>query len=178
MKIISALLSLVGGPALSPGFALSVILAAVALFGGGYLKGVASAEADIAQSQRDIAVAYAAEIIARQSVADTLSAENAALRSHQAPKDRIITKEITRYVEITPADQRCTLPGTWRLRHDAAATGTASAAEAGPMANGTADPVEDAAALETLGENYEACRNDQAKLAAWQRRYRALDLAE
>lgn len=175
MKLIAKLLDLAGG-ALSQGMVIALL--AVGLFGGGYLKGAASERADIAAEKLDLALAYAGEIAAQQGRADTLADDNATLRTAQAPKDRLITQEITRYVEVTRPADRSTLPGAWRLRHDAAATGEPPAAEAGPLAAGAADPVEDAAALETLGINYTACRNDQAKLAGWQRRYRALESAE
>lgn len=156
---------------------LAIAAVGAGLFLAGYLHGQHVAEGDVARAQLEIAIAYAGEILARQGIADNLADENAKLRADQAPKDRIITKEITRYVEVTPPDQRCTLPGTWRLRHDAAATGQPADPQAGPLATGAADPVDDAAALETLGTNYQACRNDQAKLAGWQRRYRALEAA-
>lgn len=175
MNLIASLLGAVGG-GLSQGMVIALL--AVALFGGGYLKGAASERADIAQEKLEIALAYAAEIVKTQASADDLAADNTALRGAQAPKDRLITKEITRYVQVTPPADRRTLPGPWRLRHDAAATGEPPAAETGPLAARTADPVEDATALETIGINYEACRNDQAKLAGWQRRYRTLEAAE
>lgn len=172
MNIISSLLGLVGG-----GMSQSLVIALIALgiFGGGYLKGAASERADIAQEQLDMALAYAGEIVAQQGRADSLSDENDTLRSAQAPKDRIITQEITRYVQVTRPADRCNLPGTWRLRHDAAATGTPASAEAGSMADAATDPVEDATALETVGENYVNCREDKEKLAGWQRRYRLLE---
>ena len=96
-------------------------------------------------------------------------------RTAQAPKDRLITKEITRYVDVTPAHQRCTLPGTWRVRHDAAATGMPTDAGAGSLAIGAGDDVEDATALDTVGENYAVARDCLAKLTGWQRRYRTLE---
>ena len=175
MNLIASLLGAVGGA--WSGSAVIALIAA-ALFGGGYLNGAASIHADIAQEKLEIALAYAGEIVAQQGRADSLSVDNATLRSAQAPKDRLITKEITRYVQVTRPADRCTLPGPWRLRHDAAATGEPTATETGPLAAGTADPVDDAAALETIGLNYATCRNDQAKLAGWQRRYRTLEAAE
>lgn len=150
-------------------------LVAVALFGGGYLKGTASVRADIAAEQLKIALAYAGEIVAQQSIADNLTADNEALRAAQAPKDRIITKEITRYAQLTPPAQRCLLPGTFRLLHDAAATGQPPAAGAGAMDADPPVPVEDATVLEIIGENYESCRESAAKLTAWQTRHRTLE---
>lgn len=155
-----------------------IILLALSIFGSGYLKGSSSVRADIAQEKLEIALAYAKEIVTNQGVADGLADENAKLRSAQEPKDRLITKEITRYVQVTPRADRCTLPGTWRLRHDAAATGTPIDPETGPVAAGADDPVEDAAALETIGENYRACRDAIAKVGGWKRRYQALEAAQ
>ena len=152
-----------------------IILLALSIFGSGYLKGAASVRADIAQEKLEIALAYAKEIVANQGVADGLADENAKLRSAQEPKDRLITKEITRYVQVTPRADRCTLPGTWRLRHDAAATGTPITPETRPVAVGTGNPVEDTTALEIIGENYLTCRDAIAKVAAWQRRYQMLE---
>jgi len=141
----------------------------------GYRHGRHVAEGEKAQAERDIAIAYAGEIVARQGIADGLTAANATLRAEQAPKDRIITREITRYETVTLPAQRCVLPGTWRMRHDAAATGTPAFTETGPLAAGDDAPVEDAAALQTVGDNYQICRDAIAKLAGWQRRYAALD---
>lgn len=172
MNFIASLFASIGG-GLSQGMV--VALVAVSIFGGGYIKGAASVRADVAQEKLDIALAYAGEIVRRQDTADGLAAENTTLRAAQAPKDRIITKEVTRYVQVTPPALRCVLPGTWRLRHDAAATGDPTAAEAGPLATGEADPVEDAAALQTVGENYQACRNAIAQVEGWQRRYHRLE---
>lgn len=174
MKFIANLFGPVSGA--WAGYAVLALIA-VAIFGGGYLKGAASIRADIALEKLDIALAYAGEIVAQQGRADSLAEDNATLRAAQAPKDRLITQEIARYVQVTRPADRCTLPGTWRLRHDAAATGT-PVAKTGPVAAGAANPVEDAAALETIGFNYEACRADQAKLIGWQNRYRALEAAE
>lgn len=168
-------------PSLIPGlnvkWAIGILLILSAAIAG-YSHGRKTVKGEIAEAERDIAIAYAGEIVARQNIADGLSTDNAKLRATQAPRDRLITKEITRYVEVTRPADRCTLPGPWRLRHDAAATGQPPAAEAGPLAAGAADPVDDAAALETIGANYAVCREDQAKLAGWQRRYNAQEAAE
>lgn len=128
-----------------------------------------------AQEQLDTAMAYAGQIRAEQDTAHGLAADLATARAAQEPKDRIITKEITRYVQVTPAAQRCALPGTWRVRHDAAATGIPAPAEGGPLAAADAGPVEDAAALETVGDNYAAARECYAKLKGWIDRYHTLE---
>lgn len=142
-----------------------------------YRHGRHVAEGEVAAAQLNIAIAYAGEIVANGEKADQLAAENNTLRAAQAPRDRTIIKEVTRYEFIEPPGNRCTLPGTWRLLHDAAATGQPPAAEAGPLATRSADQVTDAAALRTIADNYAACRNDAAKLEAWQRRYKAIEAA-
>lgn len=140
-----------------------------------YTHGRHVAEGEIAQAQRDIALAYAKRIVEQQTDADQLTTENATLRNAQAPRDRIITREVIRYETATDPALRCRLPGAFRLLHDAAATGDATLAEAGPLATASADPVDDAALLKTLDDNYRACRDAIAQVEAWQRRYRMLE---
>ena len=114
----------------------------------------------------DQALAYAAEIVERQSKVDALAADLEAERAKRTPKNRTITREVIRYVEL-PADRRCTLDPAWRLLHDAAATG--EPADTARVAAGDADPVADAAALETVAGNYEQCREYIDQLRGWQR---------
>lgn len=152
-----------------------IALAIVWLAVSSYRHGRHVAEGEIAAAQRDTALAYAARIVEQQDEADRLAEHNAALRAEQDTKDRIITREITRYVDLTPPDLRCRLPGAFRLLHDAAAAGNPTAAETGPLAAAIADPVEDTALLETIGINYTACRRAIAQVEAWQRRYHALE---
>jgi len=163
-----------------PGLNLTVVkwgalaIAAAGALLAAYFHGRHVAEGEIAEAQRTVAIAYAARIVEQQDEADRLAEQNAALRSAREAQDRVITKEITRYVETTPAAIRCRLPGTFRLLHDAAATGQPAFAASGPLADAAADPVEDATALEIVGDNYAACRDAIAKLEGWQRRQRAL----
>lgn len=118
-------------------------------------------------SQRlDDALAYAGEITRQQGRADALAADLEAERQKRIPSNRTITREVIRYVEI-PAHRRCTLDGAWRLLHDSAATG--QPADTARVADGEAEPVEDAAALETVATNYEQCREYIAQLDGWQR---------
>ena len=131
----------------------------------------------VAQEKLEVATAYAEWAEQQQARGDKLDAELSATRSAQAPRDRLITKEITRYVQVTPPDQRCSLPGTWRVRHDAAATGTPITAESGPLGIGENGAVEDATALDTVGENYATARECFDKLDYWQRRYRTIERA-
>lgn len=97
---------------------------------------------------------------------DAIAVNQATAQAAQAIKDRIIEREVIRYVEVTPAADRCILPGTWRVRHDAAASG--EPAEPSTLASGQADPVSDAAALETISENYTECRSAIAQVVGWQ----------
>lgn len=142
-----------------------------------YQHGRHVVEGEKATAERDTAIAYAGEIIKNQDESQRLAEENAALRAARSAKDKRITQEVIRYEFLEATGHRCTLPGTWRLLHDAAATGQPPATEAGPLAAGTADPVEDTAALATLADNYATCRAEAAKLEAWQRRYHALESA-
>ena len=174
MKLIATLL---GGAQGWIAEAAIALLIAASIFGAGYLKGAAGERADIAQQNLDIALAYAKEITNRQDIADGLEIENQALRAAQQPKDRIITREVIRYAQVTPADRRCTLPGTFRLLHDAAATGTPADPGAGSVAAGETAPVEDATVLETIDDNYRNCRDAIAKVSAWQARWQKLEAA-
>ena len=142
-----------------------------------YQHGRHVVEGEKATAERDTAIAYAGEIIKHQDEARRLAEENAAIRAAQAPKDRLITREITRYA--THPDRHCRLPGAFRLLHDGAATGQLVAVPGtGPLADGTADPVEDTTILQTIDENYAACRETAARLEGWQRRQRAISRAD
>lgn len=132
-------------------------------------------DAKVAQENQAIAKAYAEWAEQQQERADGLDTKLSATRSAQAPRDRLITKEITRYVQVTPPDHRCTLPGTWRVRHDAAATGVPIGPDSGPVGIGENGAVEDATALDTVGENYGLARECFDKLDYWQRRYRTIE---
>ncbi|MCK2086781.1 hypothetical protein MXC99_01055 [Thauera aromatica] len=116
-----------------------------------------------ATAQRDQALAYAGEIVRRQGTVDALAADLEAERQKRIPKNRTITREVVRYVEL-PAARRCTLDPAWRLLHDAAAR----------LAAADAAPVADAAALDTVAANYEQCRDTHAQLVGWQQWWRAV----
>jgi hypothetical protein len=104
---------------------------------------------------------------AAQSAVDQLDGAQATEQAARTVKDRIITREVIRYVEITPPESRCALPGSWRVQHDAAATGEPATDPAG-LAAGAADSVTDAAALETVAENYSRCRAAIEQVRGWQ----------
>ena len=118
------------------------------------------------RAKLDQALAYAAEIVERQGKVDALATDLEAERAKRIPKNRIITREVVRYAQL-PADRRCTLDPAWRLLHDAAATG--EPADTARVVAGDAEPVADAAALETVAGNYEACREHIDQLRGWQR---------
>ncbi len=141
---------------------LVVCVLATLSHGGAYFMGRASLD----QQRLDDAIAYADEIVARQGRADTLAADLETERAKRIPKNRTITREAIRYVELPP-DRRCTLDPAWRLLHDAAATG--EPADAARVVAGAAEPVEDAAVLESVAGNYEQCRDYIAQLEGWQR---------
>lgn len=138
-----------------------------AALGGWSMRG------DHEDAKRLTAIEQAAEKKATvQQAVDQSAADQANAAAEQAVKDRIITREVIRYVQVTPAADRCTLPGTWRVRHDAAATGRP--AESAGLADGQAATVTDAAALDIVGENYIACRNYADQVAGWQAHWEAV----
>lgn len=157
-------------PFLNPWALLTVAVLVIASGFGGYLHGRNVEEGVQAQQKLDDALAYAEEIQRRQAAADTLAADLSAERERRIPKARTIIKEVVRYETIVPAARRCDLDGAWRLLHDAAATG--EPADPARMAAGDAARVADAAALETVAENYADCREWRAGLIGWQRWWR------
>jgi len=119
-----------------------------------------------AAQQLDAARASIKATAQAQESVDGLALIQAEQNATQAQADRIITKEVIRYVQVTPPADRCTLPGPWRLHHDAAATGTP--ADPARLADGQADPVTDAAALATVADNYGDCRHYIRQVEGWQ----------
>ncbi|MDX9716266.1 MAG: hypothetical protein RBT67_02730 [Thauera sp.] len=114
------------------------------------------------------ALAYAEVLVEQQDKADVFAAALERERAGRAAQNKTITREVIRYVELPP-ERRCDLDGAWRLLHDAAATGTP--AETADVAAGQAEPVTDAAALDTVANNYEQCREYIAQIEGWQRWY-------
>lgn len=100
-----------------------------------------------------------------QREVDRQGDQQAASAAASVVSDREITKEVIRYVQVTKPADRCDLPGTWRVRHDASASG--KPAEPAGLAEGIAAPVTDAAALETVSENYADCRHYAAQVVGW-----------
>lgn len=148
--------------------------AMVAASAGGFFFGRSYEAGEQAKTQLDKALAYAGEIVAQQDRADVTADHIEQLRKAAGKANRVITKEVTRYVEVTKPADRCDLPATWRVRHDAAATGAATDTEALAVAAAGAGAVADAAALETVADNYEACRGYIEQVKGWQAYYRML----
>jgi len=148
---------------------LAGVLVVAGVIVGSYLHGRHTMAGEIAQEQRDDERLAAAQLAAKQRRVDALSARLEAARAAQKPKDRIITKEIIKYATTIPADRRCTLDGAWRVLHDAAATG--QPADPARLDAGAAASVADATALETIGENYNRCRDAIEQVTGWQAWY-------
>lgn len=166
---------------------LVAILFAATTGGAGYLLG--RADQRTAQASQGTAVVQQAldKTTAGHRAATDLAADNSAARGERQTITRTLIRYVDRYEKDTPATDRCPLPNTWRLRHDAAAAGRLPiAAGAGPLADGTdataqapadpalAGPVDDAAAIGTVADNYAICHEAADKLAGWQRRQRQL----
>lgn len=149
-----------------------IIIFWIATLGAAALGGW-SMRGDHEDAKRLTAIALAAsKKDSVQQAVDRSAADQANAAAAQAVKDRIITREVIRYVQVTPIADRCTLPGTWRVRHDAAATGRP--AESAGLADGQAAPVTDADALDTVAENYVACRTYAEQVAGWQAYWEAV----
>lgn len=144
------------------GYVITAALSAILAFGAGWTVNGWRHNAAL----YDQAAAYAEQVKIEQARADSLAADLEAARQVQAPKDRIIIKEVTRYETLVPPAARCQLDGRWRLLHDAAATG--QPADSTRLADGAAEPVADAAALETVADNYETCRQWREQLIGLQ----------
>lgn len=151
----------------SPWIILAAVIAIAAAGFKGYTHGRSVEQGIHAQDERDSERLAAAILQHKQRRVDALSADLAAVSAKQIPKDREIIREVIRYETIVPTDRRCLLDGTWRLLHDAAATG--EPASAASMADRTAPAVTDAAALETVAGNYETCRDWRTRLDGWER---------
>lgn len=148
---------------------LAGILLLASLLLGSYIFGRHTMAGEVAQEQRDDERLAAAQLAAKQRRIDALAAAHEVAQAIQRPKDRIILKEIVRYETTVPADRRCTLDGAWRVLHDAAATG--QPADTARLAAGAAAGVADAAALDTVGENYNRCRDAIDQVTGWQAWY-------
>jgi len=151
---------------MNPWLILGIAIAFALSNASSFLYGQHVEEAEQAQAQLESERLAKAVLDRKRGQVDALALQLARTRAARAAADRTIIQEVTRYVEVTPVADRCTLPGTWRVRHDLAATGGDPAAAGGPAS--PADPVTDAAALDTVAANYLACRDAIDQVKGWQ----------
>lgn len=149
-----------------------MLITGIGLWIGGYSHGRHVAAGELAERERDTAIAYAGEIVRLTGINDTLEAEAEARRRKTATANTVITREVTRYAS---RPDHCLLPGAFRLLHDAAATGETELASPVAVDAASAQPVADPAVLATVSNNYAACRDTADKLIAWQQRYQQLE---
>ncbi len=146
---------------------IAALLGSIAAGLGGYFHGRDVEQGIAAQQQLADERLAAAMAMAKQRRIDRLAADLERARGRQIVQDREIIKEVVRYETIIPAASRCELPGAWRLLHDAAATG--EPANTAGLVAGAGDTVADAAAIETVADNYADCRDWRSRLDGWQR---------
>lgn len=173
-----------------PAWLVAILLAATT-GGAGYLLGRADQRTAQASQGTEVVQKALEQTTAGHHAATDLAAENSAERGKRETVTRTLIRYVDRYEKDTPAADRCPLPGTWRLRHDAAADGRLPiSAGPGPLADGTdataqapadpalptafAAPIDDAAAIGIVADNYTICHEAADKLAGWQRRQRRL----
>lgn len=147
-----------------------LILVALVVLGvtnaGSFFYGQHVEAAEAAQAQLETERLAAAALKLKRDKVAALDSALAKSNTVRAGRDRIIIQEVIRYEQATPAADRCTLPGAWRLRHDAAASG--EPADPARLVAGGADPVTDAAALATVADNYIDCRGAIEQVKGWQ----------
>lgn len=152
---------------MNPWIIIGFLVALIVTNLGSYHHGRQVEEGIQAQSDLDTERLAAATLKAKQARVDGLALDLARAKAIQSVTDRKINQEVSRYAEITPAADRCTLPGTWRVRHDLAATGELP--DPARLVAGDSGKVEDATALETVADNYQDCREWRGQLIGWQR---------
>lgn len=114
--------------------------------------------------------AYEQIVIYGKNLADELQRNDeisAELKNERIRKNRIIEKEVIRYVEKTSGDNSCMLSTDWVQLHNAAASNSVPTASDASGVNATAAST--GRALETITDNYISC-NDI--------RYQLLDLQQ
>lgn len=151
---------------INPWIIISFIVVLAVSNAGSFLFGKRVEEGEAAQAQLESERLLTALLNRKQKRVDTLGQQLAHAKADRAGRDRIIIQEVYRYEHVTPAADRCTLPGAWRLRHDLAATG--EPADPTRLAAGDARPVTDAAALGTVAGNYIQCRDAIEQVKGWQ----------
>lgn len=152
---------------INPWIIISFIVVLAVTNAGSFLFGRDVEEGEQAQAQLESERLAAAVLARKQRRVDALGVALAKAKADRAGRDRVIIQEVYRYEQVTPAADRCTLPGTWRLRHDLAATGEPAADPARLVAGG-AQPVADATALATVANNYVQCRDAIEQVKGWQ----------
>lgn len=158
---------------INPWIIISFIVVLAVTNAGSFLFGRDVEEGEQAQAQLESERLAAAVLARKQRRVDALGVALAKAKADRAGRDRVIIQEVYRYEQVTPAADRCTLPGTWRLRHDLAATGE-PAADPARLAAGGAQPVADATALATVANNYVQCRDAIEQLKGWQAWWREI----
>lgn len=135
---------------------LALVLAALALFAFGFVKGAQHEEG--AQARRELQAERAAPVLAgrRQAVTARVDLKFAPALT----QIRTVTKETIRYVPQFVRADGCSLPGGFRVLHDAAAQGRIP--DPAGIPDAAAVPARDAAA--TIASNYGACRETSERL--------------
>ena len=156
----------------NPWIIISFIVVLAVSNASSFLFGKHVEEGETAQAQLESERLATALLDRKRRHVDALGLQLAQAKAARAGRDHIIIQEVYRYEHVTPAADRCTLPGAWRLRHDLAATG--EPADPARLAVGDAQPVTDAAALETVAGNYIQCRDAIEQVKGWQAWWRVV----
>lgn len=159
--------------------ALAVLALLAGIWWHGHSRGAAGVQAewDAAQSAAD-----RAELVARNAaIVEALQIERRAVAAQQAratareEKQRVITREVVRYVERENAVRTAggdvpMLDADWVRIHDAAARPADGAAE--PIPDEAAGPATAGAALDAVTGNYTQCYLWRDQVIGWQERWK------
>lgn len=138
------------------------LVATIVLMGAGWKCYVAGQQAVQARWDQEKLVTLRAQQAKQQ--ADQATADRIATQvAKSAARDRVVYRTITREAAHVPND--CPVPGLVRVLHDAAAAGEMPDTGA---AGADAPAVSAQALVEAVSDNYQACRDDQRRLAALQ----------
>ena len=137
------------------------------------------ADADISKLQLEYAETKNQNYKQIASYQEKLSAElkkhdelNALLKKQQAENNRVIEKEVIRYVEKNANANSCLLPVRWVQLHNDAATTSMPDADASSRVDVTTATI--GAALETVTSNYISCNETRQKLIELQQFVRTI----
>lgn len=146
----------------------NIILILAAALSGWTVRGYI-ADAEIATLQLEQAnyqkSVYEQIVIYGKSLADELQRNDeisAELKNERIKKNRIIEKEVIRYVEKTDGDNSCVLSANWVQLHNAAASNSVPTASDTSGVNATAAST--GRALETITDNYISCNDTRHQL--------------